>query len=110
MNFEIQEKLRAYIGQLTDLKQGLLKEIVITKGKDADILLASLMRELEEWRQLEALDQEMTRQEEREKRDIPAPPQDLPQKEIIRWHKTRQKEEAKEEIQSPKDEPNYYEE
>lgn len=61
---DTQEKIRSFIAQLTDLKAGHLDELVIKRGKDADILLASLMRELEEWRHLEELDAEMTRQEE----------------------------------------------
>jgi len=52
-------KINSLVGQLTDLKAGLLEEIVIKRDEYADILLACMLREMEEWRRLEELDVKM---------------------------------------------------
>lgn len=59
-------KLRAFLGQVNDLKAGFLSEIVIKKGEDANILKAMLEREIEEWKHLEDFDTYTTKQELKE--------------------------------------------
>ena len=34
----LKNKLSAFVGQLTDLEQGFINEIIITKGEDAELL------------------------------------------------------------------------
>ena len=36
--YALRGRLSAFIGQLTDLEQGFMTEIVITKGQDAELL------------------------------------------------------------------------
>ncbi len=36
--YALRGRLSAFIGQLTDLEQGFMTEIVITKGEDAELL------------------------------------------------------------------------
>ena len=36
--YALRGRLSAFIGQLTDLEQGFMSEIVITKGEDAELL------------------------------------------------------------------------
>ena len=59
MNEKTYSQINSLVGQLTDLKAGLLEEIVIKRDEYADILLACMLREMEEWRRLEELDVKM---------------------------------------------------
>ncbi len=74
------EKLRSYIGQLTDLKAGTLSELVLTRDNEAvDLLIEVLLSAVKEQEGFLKLDAEMSQMEA-------------------------------EEIQSPKDEPGFYDE
>ena len=68
MNNQTYSRLYALMGKVIDLKSDKvdLDEIVIERGEDADLLQAMLMREIEEWRHLEELDADMTKQELKE--------------------------------------------